>query len=116
MWVSSSSEDMDIFITLRHYNEQGEEILETGQQGSPVPVAKGWLRASHRELDPQLSLPYRPYHRHQRRQYLKPGEIVEVQVEIWPTSMVFAKGHRLRVDIQPRDRKRFKRLREESSA
>jgi len=26
-----------------------------------------------------------------------------VQVEIWPTSMVFAKGHRLRVDIQPRD-------------
>jgi putative CocE/NonD family hydrolase len=103
LWVSSSSEDMDIFITLRHYNEQGEEILETGQQGSPVPVAKGWLRASHRELDPQLSLPYRPYHRHQRRQYLKPGEIVEVQVEIWPTSMVFAKGHRLRVDIQPRD-------------
>jgi putative CocE/NonD family hydrolase len=103
LWVSSSSEDMDIFITLRHYNDKGEEILETGQQGSPVPVAKGWLRASHRELDPQLSLSYRPYHRHQRRQYLKPVEVVEVQVEIWPTSMVFAKGHRLRVDIQPRD-------------
>ena len=103
LFVSSSSEDMDIFITLRHYDEKGEEILETGQQGSPVPVAKGWLRASHRELDPQKTLPYRPYHRHQRRQYLIPGEIVEVQVEIWPTSMVFAKGHRLRVDIQPRD-------------
>ena len=31
------------------------------------------------------------------------GEIVEVQVEIWPTSMVFKRGHRLRLDVQPRD-------------
>jgi len=78
-------------------------VLETGQQGTQVPVAKGWLRASHRELDPGLTLPYRPYHRHRRRLYLKPGEIVETQVEIWPTSMVFRKGHRIRLDIQPRD-------------
>ena len=102
-WVSSSAEDMDLFLTLRHFDANGQEILETGQQGSPVPVAKGWLRVSHRELDPALTLPYRPYHKHTRRHYLKPGEIVQVEVEIWPTSMVFAKGHRLRLDIQPRD-------------
>ena len=103
LWVSSSSEDMDIFITIRHYDEKGEEIMDTGQQGTPVPVAKGWLRVSHRELDEEKSLPYRPYHKHQRRLRLEPGEIVQVQVEIWPTSMVFKKGHRMRVDIQPRD-------------
>jgi hypothetical protein len=67
LWVSSSSEDMDIFITIRHYDEKGEEIMDTGQQGAPVPVAKGWLRVSHRELDEEKSLPYRPYHKHQRR-------------------------------------------------
>ena len=77
--------------------------METGQQGLPVPVAKGWLRVSHRELDPELSRPYRPYHRHVRRLYLTPGEIVRVEVEIWPTSMVFKKGHRIRLDVQPRD-------------
>jgi predicted acyl esterase len=103
LWVSSSSEDMDIFITMRHYDETGEEVMDTGQQGAPVPVAKGWLRVSHRELDEEKSLPYRPYHKHQRRLRLTPGEIVQVQVEIWPTSMVFKKGHRMRVDIQPRD-------------
>jgi putative CocE/NonD family hydrolase len=103
IWVASSSEDMDLFLTLRNIDPDGNEVLETGQQGTPVPVAKGWLRASHRELDPELSLPYRPYHRHQRRLYLTPGEIVEVQVEIWPTSMVFRKGHRIRLDVQPRD-------------
>ena len=102
-WVSSSSEDMDLFLTLRNFDADGNEILETGQQGTPVPVAKGWLRASHRELDPELSLPYRPYHKHTRRLYLKPGEIVKVDVEIWPTSMVFKKGHRIRLDVQPRD-------------
>jgi len=103
LWVSSSSEDMDLFLTIRHFDENGQELLETGQQGTPVPVAKGWLRVSHRELDTEKSLPYRPYHRHQRRLRLTPGEIVQVQVEIWPTSMVFAKGHQLRLDVQPRD-------------
>lgn len=102
-WVSSSSEDMDLFLTLRNFDADGNEVLETGQQGAPVPVAKGWLRVSHRELDPALSLPYRPYHKHQRRLFLKPGEVVQVQVEIWPTSMVFKKGHRIRLDVQPRD-------------
>ncbi len=102
-WVSSSSEDMDLFLTLRHFDAQGNEVLETGQQGSPVPVAKGWLRVSHRELDPDLSTPWRPYHKHTHRKYLKPGEIVKVDVEIWPTSMIFAKGHRLQLDVQPRD-------------
>ena len=68
-----------------------------------MPVAKGWLRASHRKLDPQLSLPYRPYHAHDERQFLTPGDAVKVEVEIWPTCMVFGKGHRIRLDIQPRD-------------
>jgi predicted acyl esterase len=103
LWVSSSSEDMDLFLTLRNFAPDGSEVMETGQQGRPVPVAKGWLRASHRELDPELSRPYRPYHRHVRRLYLTPGEVVRVEVEIWPTSMVFKKGHRIRLDIQPRD-------------
>jgi predicted acyl esterase len=35
--------------------------------------------------------------------WLKPNEPVELQIEIWPTSIVLGKGHKLRVDIQPRD-------------
>jgi len=103
LWVSSTTEDMDLLLTLRNIDPAGKDVLEVGQQGQPVPVAKGWLRVSHRELDPDLSLPYRPYHKHLRRLWLKPNEIVAVEVEIWPTSMVFKKGHRIRLDIQPRD-------------
>jgi predicted acyl esterase len=103
LWVASSTEDMDIFATIRNIAPHGSDVFELGQQSQPVPVAKGWLRASHRKLDPRLSLPYRPYHAHIEREMLVPGTPVRVDVEIWPTSMVFKKGHRIRLDIQPRD-------------
>ena len=49
------------------------------------------------------SLPYRPYHAHDERQWLKPDEVVECHLEIWPSCMVFKKGHRIQLDVQPRD-------------
>jgi hypothetical protein len=104
VWVSSTSKDMDVLATLRNIGPDGKDVCEVGQRGDPVPcVTKGWLRASHRKLDPRKSLPYRPYHAHDERWWLKPGEPVECQVEIWPTSMVFKKGHKLRLDVTPRD-------------
>jgi uncharacterized protein len=103
LFVSSSTEDMDLFLTIRNIDPDGNDVWEVGQQGQQVPVAKGWLRVSHREVDPDLSLPYRPYHAHKRHLYLAADEIVRVEVEIWPTSMVFRQGHRIRLDIQPRD-------------
>ena len=104
LWVSSTTEDMDIFATIRNIGPDGNDVWEMGQQGNDeVPVAKGWLRVSHRKLDPARSLPYRPYHAHDERLWLKPGEVVECHVEIWPTCMVFKRGHRIRLDVQPRD-------------
>jgi len=104
VWVSGTGKDVDLFATLRNIGPDGEDIMEMGQQGEPLQcVTKGWLRASHRKLDPEQSLPYRPYHAHDERWWLTPGEAVECQVEIWPTSMVFKKGHKLRLDISPAD-------------
>ncbi|MBI3044800.1 MAG: CocE/NonD family hydrolase [Betaproteobacteria bacterium] len=103
LWVSSTTEDMDIFVTLRNIAPDGKDVSEVGQHGQPVPLTKGWLRASHRKLDPEKSLPYRPYHPHNERWWLTPNEPVECQIEIWPTCIVLGKGHKLRVDIQPRD-------------
>jgi len=76
LWVSSTTEDMDVFVTLRNIAPDGKEVSEVGQHGQPVPLTKGWLRASHRKLDPRRSLPYRPYHPHDERLWLKPNEPV----------------------------------------
>ena len=74
LWVSSTSEDVDLFATIRNIGPDGKDVWEAGQQGwDEVPVTKGWLRASHRKLDPERSLPYRPYHAHDERQWLEPG-------------------------------------------
>ena len=104
IWVSSTSEDMDILATLRNIDAKGRDVPELGQRGEPNEcITKGWLRASHRKLDKEKSLPYRPYHAHNERWLLKKGEIVECQVEIISTSIVIKKGHQLRLDISPKD-------------
>jgi hypothetical protein len=66
-------------------------------------VAQGWLRASHRRLHAELSLPYRPYHTHDRVEPLTPGEIYELDVEIWPTSIVAPAGYRLGLSVRGND-------------
>jgi putative CocE/NonD family hydrolase len=103
LWISSTSEDADIFASLRNIGPDGKDVWEVGPHGNEAVLTKGWLRASHRKLDAKRSLPYRPYHSHDERWWLKAGEPVECQVEIWPTCIVLAKGHRLRLDVQPRD-------------
>lgn len=103
LWVSSTAEDMDVMVTLRNIGPDGKEIFELGQQGQPVVLTKGWLRASHRKLDPQKSLPYRPYHAHNERLWLEPDVPVECQIEIISTCIVLKKGHQLRVDIHAQD-------------
>ncbi len=104
VWISSTSEDSDIFATIRNIDEDGNDVCEIGQQNQVVPaVAKGWLRASRRKLDPEKTLPYRPYHAHDEHWWLEDEEPVECQVEIWPSCMVFKKGHRIRLDVTPVD-------------
>ena len=104
LWVSSTSEDMDIFATLRHIDAKGSDVPELGQRGEPTEcITKGWLRASHRKLDADKSLPYRPYHPHNERWPLKKSEVVECDVEVISTCIVIKKGHRLRLDIGPKD-------------
>src|SRR5439155_1218557 len=61
------------------------------------------LRASHRKLDAELSTPYRPYHSHDEVKKLKPGEPVELDIELWPTSIVVPAGHRLALTVRGKD-------------
>jgi predicted acyl esterase len=95
---------MDLFVAIRKIDRDGSEIpfvfyamLENG------PVALGWLRVSHRELDQGRSRPEQPVHPHTREWRLQPGERVAAAIEIWPSSTRFEAGQRLRVLVQGRD-------------
>ena len=71
-------------------------------------VAKGWLRVSHRALDPaQEPAAPRPYHPHDRLEKLEPGEIVPVEIEILPSSTLFEAGSRLELSVQGKDAAKY---------
>jgi len=103
LFVSSSTSDADLFVVLRAFAPDLKELVFQGAIDPHTPIAQGWLRASHRKLDKKLSTPYRPYHTHDEKQPLKPGQVVELDIEIWPTSVVVPAGYRLGLSIGGKD-------------
>jgi predicted acyl esterase len=92
LFVSSSTADADLFLVLRVFSADFKEVAFQGAIDPHTPVAQGWLRASHRKLDRKLSTPFRPYHTHDELQPIEPDEIVELDIELWPTSVVVPAG------------------------
>jgi predicted acyl esterase len=103
IWLSSQTTDADVFLALRLFDPYGKEITFIGSNDPRVPIGLGWLRASQRKLDAKKSLPYRPWHTHDEEWPLQPGQAVELDVEIWPTSIVIPAGYQLAVSIRGKD-------------
>ena len=103
LFLSSATIDADIFVVLRIFAPDGKEVTFQGALDPRTPVGQGWLRASHRKLDPQLTKPYRPYHTHDEIQPLAPGEVYELDVEIWPTCIVVPRGYRVALTVRGKD-------------
>jgi predicted acyl esterase len=101
--ISSSTADADLFLVLRVFTADIKEIVFQGALDPHTPIAQGWLRASHRKLDPARSLPHRPYHTHDQKQPLTPGTVYPLDIEIWPTSIVAPAGYRLALSVRGRD-------------
>ena len=103
LFISSESEDADLFVILRIFSANMSEVTFQGALDPHTPIAQGWLRASQRKLDPALSNPLRPYHTHNERQPLTPNEVYELDVEIWPTCIVVPAGCRIAFTVRGRD-------------
>jgi uncharacterized protein len=103
LFVSSSTQDADVFAVLRVFAPDGQEVVFQGALDPHTPIGQGWLRASHRKLDPERTRPYRPYHTHDERKPLTPGAVVELDIEIWPTCIVVPAGYRIALTLLGRD-------------
>jgi predicted acyl esterase len=103
LWVGCEAGDADLMVSLRHIDEQGREISYPAAVPPDVGAAYGWLRVSHRKLDPERSTPYRPYLAHDEIQQTAPFEVVPVEVEVWPSCVVLERGQRLELEIAAQD-------------
>lgn len=106
LWVDTDEgDDMDLFVAIEKYDMDGEYVRfpHNVYPYDRGPVALGWLRVSHRELDEERSSFFRPVYKHEKLSKKVPGEIVPVEIEIWPSSTLFRRGERLRLIVQGRD-------------
>jgi predicted acyl esterase len=82
-----------------------ESERELPRDLSEREITRGWLKASHRAIDPARSKPWRPWHPLTREAQKKavPGEVTEYAVDILATANLFRRGHRICLDITSAD-------------
>lgn len=113
IWVSSSTSDADLWISLRIMDGDREVPYRTfapdsfqndpqakNARGVP-PMTSGSLRVSQRVIDPLRSTADRPWHTHRKEdvQLLIPNEPVEAEVELFASAGRIPAGHRIRVEV-----------------
>ncbi len=84
LYVSSDCPDTDFTVKLSDVYPDGRSML----------VTDGILRARHR-----LGF--------EREDFLKPGEVYELTVDLWSTSLIFNRGHRIRIAVSSSNAPRF---------
>ncbi|MEX1107104.1 MAG: CocE/NonD family hydrolase [Ilumatobacteraceae bacterium] len=91
LWISASSPDTDLEVT----------VSEVRPDGSEIYVQSGWLRAGRRALDMAASTPIRPVHTHLEADAadLPAGTFTPVRVELFPMGHPFRAGSRIRLTI-----------------
>ncbi len=99
LYASSSARDTDFFLKLSDQYPQGAEDRTKGLNPFADLITRGWLRASHRALDPKYSTDLVPVHGHDKIEPLTPNEIYRFEISLEPMAYLIQKGHRLRLEI-----------------
>ena len=115
LWVEAAdSDDMDVFVLLQKANASGE-VLEQftvpnhgprmdalTRSGSSILKYKGSngrLRVSMRHLDEARSTDEVPVHSFDRVEKLRGGEVVPIEIDLFPVGLAFHVGEQLRLTI-----------------
>jgi hypothetical protein len=90
LWASSNARDTDFTVKLVDvYPPNGDNPA-----GVDLNIADGIVRARYR-------------HNLDHEEFLEPGRPYEFTIEMYPTSLVFARGHRIRLDVSSSNFPRF---------
>ncbi|MFC1863717.1 CocE/NonD family hydrolase [Thermodesulfobacteriota bacterium] len=93
LYASCRGVDMNIFASIWDADPEGKETC----------LSRGYLKASHQELDPVLSKPWHPVHTHRNPEPIIPGQVVELSIAFSPISYCFSAGHRIVLKISSAD-------------
>lgn len=99
LYALSDQTDMEFIVKIADQRPQPPEERKKGVQPGFTNVSKGWLKASHRKKDEKRTTAIRPFYTHEDPQPVEPGRTYKFDIEVLPTSYVFRKGHRIRLEI-----------------
>ena len=101
LWVEAlDHDDMDLAVTVEKRRPNGLKYKYTLGPGMDT-AATGYIRVSLRALDEKRSAEERPFQSMAREEKLQRGEVVPVDILIWPMGLLFKKGDILRVNVTP---------------
>ncbi len=101
LWVEAlDHDDMDLAVTVEKRRPNGLKYKYTLGPGMDT-AATGYIRVSLRALDEARSAEERPFQSMAREEKLQRGEVVPVDILIWPMGLLFKKGDILRVNVTP---------------
>ncbi len=99
LWMEvRGDDDMDLYIRAMNVDGEGNPLFHNAlSQMYSGPSNK--LRVSHRELDLQRTKGDDLAYTHTHEDKLSPGEIVPVEISLWPTALQFHRGEQLMIQI-----------------
>ena len=99
MYVEADgADDMELQVQVEKLDAQGRPIPD---KVTRMPIAaEGYLRVSQRALDEEKSTEAEPVLKHAREELLKKGEIVPVEIPIWPMGMKYHAGEKIRLTVR----------------
>jgi predicted acyl esterase len=93
LYASTTDDEILFLVSLREVDQQGKEKILT----------RGWLRGTHREVDPERSQPWAPFHPHRKSERLVPNKIYEFNIPLVPTANLFKAGTKIKLKITSAD-------------
>ncbi len=99
LYASSANTDTNFFVKLSDQSAQSDDERKLDMNPRSRIVTKGWLRASHRAIDPNWSLPHAPWYSDAAAQLLHPNEVYRFDIAVMPTAYLFKKGSRIRLEL-----------------
>jgi uncharacterized protein len=99
LFLSSTAAETDVFAKLSDQYPQANEDRAKGLNPLAEVVTRGWLRASHREIDAAQSTDMVPRYTHRNPEPLTPGVIYTLEISLEPMAYLFRKGHRIRLEL-----------------
>ncbi|MEN9823385.1 MAG: hypothetical protein RLZ04_1811 [Actinomycetota bacterium] len=100
---TSAGFDLDLFVGVRKFDERGTEVRFWNRLSRRDIVTRGWLRASRRPDPASVVDSYTPVADYGSERSVVPNEVVELNVEILPSSTLFEAGSSLVLELRGRD-------------